>query len=140
MAQDARQPLERFKVNGNVLKITPRFDPRYQSRAGMELMNIVSSLATEGDSSEVVLDISDAVSLPSMMLGIITEARDLTNKAGKKLKIRIKTATYNRMQSLGVGNVFPQSTAAAVEGSDEIELISDVNQPPLRDEKEQNGA
>ncbi len=54
MVNNGNTPVERFQVSGNVLKITPRFDPRYQSRAGMELLNIVSSLAVESGNEEVV--------------------------------------------------------------------------------------
>lgn len=94
--------LERFKVSGNILKLTPRFDPRYQPRAGMELMSILSSLASETDTGEVVLDMSDAASMPSMMLGFIQEAQEMATKSGKRLKVRLKTATYNRLEPLGV--------------------------------------
>ena len=120
--------MERFQVFGNVLKLTPRFDPRYQSRAGMEFMNIVSSLAAESEGKEVVLDISDANALPSMMIGMLCEARELTDKAGKKLKIRLKTATYNRLQSLGLAGVF--SSPPREDGvSDDLELVPDASAP-----------
>ena len=126
MAKDAS--MERFQVNGNVLKLTQRFDPRYQSRAGMELMNIVSSLANEGTEPEVVLDISDANAIPSMMIGMLCEARTLTDKAGKKLKIRIKTATYNRLQSLGLAGIF--SSSPREDGvSEDLELVADATAP-----------
>ena len=129
MAPENKAPMERFQVNGNVLKLTPRFDPRYQARAGMELLNIVSSLAAEESGSrEVVLDISDANALPSMMIGMLCEARDLTDKAGKKLKIRLKTATYNRLQSLGLAGVF--SSQPQADGvSEDLELILDATAP-----------
>ena len=120
--------MERFQVTGNVLKLTPRFDPRYQSRAGLELMNIVTSLAAESDSREVVLDISDATALPSMMIGMLCEAREATDKAGKKLKIRLKTATYNRLQSLGLAGVF--SSPPREDGvPDDLELVPDATAP-----------
>lgn len=120
--------MERFQVFGNVLKLTPRFDPRYQSRAGMEFMNIVSSLAADSGSQEVVLDISDANALPSMMIGMLCEARELTDKAGKKLKIRLKTGTYNRMHSLGLAGIF--SSPPREDGvSDDLELVPDATVP-----------
>ncbi len=120
--------MERFKVSGNVLKLTPRFDPRYQSRAGMEFMNIVSSLAAESGNREVVLDISDANALPSMMIGMLCEARELTDRAGKKLKIRLKTATYNRLHSLGLAGVF--SSPPREDGvPDDLELVPDATAP-----------
>lgn len=120
--------LERFRVSGNVLKVTPRFDPRYQSRAGMEFMNIVSGLAAEGEGNEVVLDISDATALPSMMIGMLCEAREVTDKAGKKLKIRLKAATYNRLQSLGLAGVF--SSPPRADGvPDDLELVPDAAAP-----------
>lgn len=120
--------MERFQVNGNVLKLTPRFDPRYQSRAGLELMNIVSSLAAESQNPEVVLDISDTTALPSMMIGMLCEARELTDKAGKKLKIRLKTATFNRLQSLGLAGVF--SSPPRDDGvSEDLELVADAAAP-----------
>ncbi len=120
--------MERFKVSGNVLKLTPRFDPRYQSRAGMEFMNIVSSLAAESGNREVVLDISDANALPSMMIGMLCEARELTDRAGKKLKIRLKTATYNHLQSLGLAGVF--SSPPREDGvPDDLELVPDAVAP-----------
>ncbi len=123
-----RPSMERFKVSGNVLKLTPRFDPRYQSRAGMEFMNIVSSLAAESGNREVVLDISDANALPSMMIGMLCEARELTDRAGKKLKIRLKTATYNRLQSLGLADVF--SSPPREDGvPDDLELVPDAAVP-----------
>lgn len=119
--------MERFQVKGNVLKITQRFDPRYQSRAGNELMNIVSSLAAESEGSEVVLDISDAMALPSMMIGILYEAKDLTGKAGKRLKIRLKKDTYDRLRSLGLGGVISSSD---VDGDpDGLELVADSASP-----------
>ena len=121
--------MERFQVNGNVLKLTPRFDPRYQSRAGMEMMSIVSSLAAGSGESEVVLDISDAEQLPSMMIGILCEARDITDKAGKKLKIRLKTATYNRLQSLGLAGVFSGAPSGGHGVSEDLELVPDASAP-----------
>ena len=130
MANQGKTPLERFQVHGNVLKITPRFDPRYQSRAGMELLNIVSSLAAESGNPEVVLDVSDATALPSMMIGMLCEARDLTDKAGKKLKIRLKAATYNRLQSLGLAGVF--SSRPREDGvPEDLELVADAAEPEL---------
>ena len=130
MANQGKTPLERFQVHGNVLKITPRFDPRYQSRAGMELLNIVSSLAAESGNPEVVLDVSDAIALPSMMIGMLCEARDLTDKAGKKLKIRLKAATYNRLQSLGLADVF--SSRPREDGvPEDLELVADAAEPEL---------
>lgn len=124
----AKPSMERFQVFGNVLKLTPRFDPRYQSRAGMELMNIVSSLAAESEGPEVVLDISDADALPSMMIGMLCEARELTDKAGKKLKIRLKAATYERLQKLGLAGVF--SSPPRGDGvSDDLELVADASAP-----------
>ncbi len=120
--------MERFRVSGNVLKVTPRFDPRYQSRAGTEFMNIVSGLATGSEGKEVVLDISDANALPSMMIGMLCEARDLTDKAGKKLKIRLKAATYSRLQSLGLAGVF--SSPPRGDGvPDDLELVPDAAVP-----------
>lgn len=120
--------MERFQVFGNVLKLTPRFDPRYQSRSGMEFMNIVSSLAAESGNDEVVLDISDTTALPSMMIAMLGEARELTDKAGKKLKIRIKAATYNRLQSLGLAGVF--SSPPRADGMpDDLELVADASLP-----------
>lgn len=128
MAIDAKPSMERFQVTGNVLKLTPRFDPRYQSRAGMELMNIVSSLAAESEGPEVVLDISDANALPSMMIGMLCEARELTDKAGKKLKIRLKAATYERLQRLGLAGVF--SSPPREDGvPDDLELVADATVP-----------
>lgn len=94
----------------------------------MELMNIVSSLAAESGSPEVVLDISDTKALPSMMIGMLCEARELTDKAGKKLKIRLKTTTYNRLQSLGLSGIF--SSQPRADGmSDDLELIPDASAP-----------
>lgn len=122
---EARPSMERFQVNGNVLKLTTHFDPRYQSRAGMELMNIVSSLAQESEGQEVVLDISDANALPSMMMGILSEARDLTGKAGKRLKIRLKTETYNRLQTLGLAGIFSASPHGGGTASENLELVAD---------------
>jgi anti-anti-sigma regulatory factor len=125
---DNKPSMERFQVTGNVLKLTPRFDPRYQSRAGMEFMNIVSGLAADSGSREVVLDISDANALPSMMIGMLCEARELTDRVGKKLKIRLKTATYNRLQSLGLAGVF--SSPPRADGvSDDLELVPDAAAP-----------
>lgn len=125
---DGKPSMERFRVSGNVLKLTPRFDPRYQSRAGMEMMNIVSSLAAESAEPEVVLDISDADALPSMMIGMLCEARDLADKAGKRLKIRIKTATYNRLESLGLARVF--SSPPREDGVyEDLELVADATAP-----------
>jgi anti-anti-sigma regulatory factor len=125
-----RTKVERFQVCGNVLRITPRFDPRYQSRAGMELLNIVSGLAAESGETEVVLDISDATALPSMMIGMLIEARDLTDRAGKKLKIRLKTATYARLQSLGLADAF--SSSPRVDGvPEDVELIADAVEPEV---------
>lgn len=123
MATEGKPLIERFRVVGNVLKLTRRFDPRYQSRAGSELMDIVSSLASEGEGNEVVLDISDAVALPSMMIGILYEAKDLTGKAGKKLKIRIKETTYNRLKTLGLGGYFSPPEGGGVH--EDLELIAD---------------
>ena len=134
MAKDGKASMERFQVFGNVLKLTPRFDPRYQSRAGLELMNIVSSLAAESEGKEVVLDITDASAIPSMMIGMLTEARGLTDKAGKRLKIRIKTATYERLQSLGLAGVF--SSAPRENGvSDDLELVPDAVAQEPNEEK-----
>lgn len=121
--------MERFQVNGNVLKLTPRFDPRYQSRAGMELMNIVSSLAAESGHPEVILDISDAGHLPSMMLGILCEARDIADRAGKKLRIRLKIATYNRLRTLGLGGLFSTSPCGDPGASEDLELVADAAAP-----------
>lgn len=135
---NGKPSMERFQVSGNVLKITPRFDPRYQSRAGMELMNIVSSLAAESDSPEVVLDISDASALPSMMIGMLCEARDRTDKAGKRLKIRLKNTTYQRLQSLGLAGVF--SSAPRGDGvPEDLELVADATAPTPDDEGTNNG-
>ncbi len=137
MATEGSQSMERFQVKGNVLKLTPRFDPRYQSRAGMELMNIVSSLAAESGDSEVVLDISDAASLPSMMIGMLCTARDLTGKAGKKLKIRLKTSTYSRLQSLGLAGMFSAPPAPGPDSAiADLELVPEAALPD--DEKEEN--
>ncbi|MDR0361706.1 MAG: hypothetical protein LBJ46_03320 [Planctomycetota bacterium] len=123
MSEDFAKPsLERFKVFGNILKLTARFDPRYQPRVGMEMMNILSSLAEECSTPEVVLDMSDAASMPSMMIGFLHEAKELTNKAGKQLRIRIKTDTYNRLQPLGVwGDFSPTPKAGGDSGS--LELV-----------------
>lgn len=119
MQQATRPSIERFQVSGNILKLTPRFDPRYQPRAGIELMNIISSLAEQAEGREVVLDMSDASSMPSMKLGFLQEAQDLTAKLGKKLKVRIKTETYNRLHPLGVlGGLSP------ADGS--LELVAGV--------------
>ena len=134
MAKDGKAAMERFQVFGNVLKLTPRFDPRYQSRAGLELMNIVSSLAAESTEQEVVLDITDATAIPSMMIGMLCEARDLTDKAGKRLKIRIKSATYKRLQELGLAGVF--SNAPREDGgSDDLELVPDAAVPDPDEER-----
>lgn len=128
MAKDAKISMERFQVYENVLKLMPRFDPRYQSRAATEMMTIISSLAAESAEPEVVLDISDANALPSMMIGMLCEARTLTDKAGKKLKIRLKAATYNRLQSLGLAGVF--SSPPRADGmSDDLELVPDAAVP-----------
>ncbi len=128
MSKDAKAPMERFQVHENVLKLTPRFDPRYQSRAATEMMSIISSLASESEGAEVVLDISDATALPSMMIGMLCEARTLTDKAGKKLKIRLKAATYNRLQSLGLAGVF--SSPPREDGvHDDLELVPDAVAP-----------
>ena len=139
MAKEGRPSMERFQVSGNVLKLTPRFDPRYQSRAGMELMNIVSSLAAESSEPEVVLDISDSIALPSMMIGMLCEARDLTDKAGKRLKIRIKAAAYQRLKALGLADVF--CSPAKGEGMfEDLELVADATAPSPDDEGEKHGA
>ncbi len=130
MASQGKTPVERFQVSGNVLKIMPRFDPRYQSRAGMELLNIVSSLAVENENPEVVLDISDATALPSMMIGMLCEARDLADRAGKKLKIRLKAATYGRLQSLGLAGVFT-SRPRGDGVPEDVELVADAAEPEL---------
>ncbi len=130
MSNSGKTQIERFQVNGNVLKITPRFDPRYQSRAGMELLNIVSGIAAESADPEVVLDISDATALPSMMVGMLCEARDRTGKAGKKLKIRLKAATYTRLQSLGLAGAF--SSRPRGDGvPEDLELVADAAEPEL---------
>ncbi|MCC8190336.1 MAG: hypothetical protein LIP77_06810 [Planctomycetes bacterium] len=135
----ARVPMDRFQVTGNVLKVTPRFDPRYQSRASLEFMNIVSILATEGEGSEVVLDITDAAALPSMMIGMLCEARGLTDRAGKRLKIRLKTGTYNRLQALGLAGVF--SSPPRADGvPDDVELVADAAVPDPDHERESHGA
>ena len=134
MARDGRTTMERFQVNGNVLKLTPKFDPRYQSRAGLELMNIVSSLAAESEGEEVVLDITDAYAIPSMMIGMLCEARGLTDKAGKRLKIRIKTATYKRLQDLGLADVF-SSAPREDGGADDLELVPDAVAPNPDEER-----
>lgn len=134
MANNGKPSMERFQVQGNVLKLTPRFDPRYQSRAGLELMNIVTSLAAESEGAEVVLDISDANAFPSMMIGILCEARELTDKAGKKLKIRLKEATYNRLQKLGLADSL-SSPPSANGLSEDLELVADST-PPAPEEKE----
>ena len=123
MAMDGCRSMERFQVCGNVLKLTPKFDPRYQSRAGMELINIVSSLASEGQDPEVILDITDAEAFPSMMFGILCEARDLTDKAGKRLKIRLKKSTYDRLCGLGLERVFTHTPAHG--GPDGLELVAE---------------
>lgn len=128
MSYKGKPSMERFQVNGNVLKLTPRFDPRYQSRAGLELMSIVTSLAAESEGPEVVLDISDSTAFPSMMIGILNEARELTDKAGKKLKIRIREATYNRLQMLGLADsISSPSTANGLPG--DLELVADPATP-----------
>lgn len=112
--------LERFKVSGNILKLTPRFDPRYQPRAGMELMSILTNLASEDGCDEVVLDMSESASMPSMMFGLLQEMQEITSKSGKRLKVRLKSETYDRLNPLGVlGDL---STA---DGS--IELIEKEN-------------
>lgn len=126
MANAGKSSMERFQVTGNVLKITPRFDPRYQARAGTELMNIVSSLATEGQDPDVVLDISDAQALPSMMLGILVEAKDLAGKAGKNLKVRLTKDTYDRLSGLGLGGMFAAGADGAPEG---LEILMDSSSP-----------
>ena len=70
----------------------------------MELMNIIASLAQQGESSEVVVDVSDAGAMPSMMFGFLQEAKEMTERQGKKLKVRIDPKTYERMNILGVLN------------------------------------
>jgi len=117
MESPQRNSLERFKVSGNILKLTTRFDPRYQPRASMELMSIISSLAMDGKGGEVILDMSDAAAMPSMMLGFLQEAQEVTLRSGKKLKVRIKSETYNRLNSLGV-----LGGLSAADGS--LELVS----------------
>ncbi|MDR1612015.1 MAG: hypothetical protein LBT97_04435 [Planctomycetota bacterium] len=120
----AKPSLERFRVSGNILKLTPRFDPRYQPRVGMEMMHILSSLAEECSTPEVVLDMTDAASMPSMMIGFLHEARELAAKAGKKLRIHIKAETYNRLEPLGVwGSFSPAKEKAGNSGS--LELVPD---------------
>ncbi len=117
MENDRRQSLERFKVDGNTLKLTTRFDPRYQPRARMELMTIISSLAEESEGGEVVLDLSDAASVPSMMLGFLHEAQEVTSKSGKRLKLKFKEETYNRLNTLGV--------LKGLDGKSTFEVVSD---------------
>ncbi len=130
MPGSGKAQMERFQVSGNVLKITPRFDPRYQTRAGLELLNIVSGLAAEEGNGEVVLDVSDATALPSMMIGMLCEARDLTDRAGKKLKIRLKAATYCRLQSLGLADAF--SSRPREDGvPEDLELVADAAEPEI---------
>ncbi len=130
-----KSPMERFRVQGNVLKLTPRFDPRYQSRAGSEMMNIVSSLATESREPEVVLDISDAAALPSMLIGMLCEARDLTDKAGKRLKIRLKSSTYSRLESLGLAKMF--STPSRGDGDyEDLEMMPEASAPSPDEERQ----
>ncbi len=122
--------VSRFQVQGNVLKVTSRFDPRYQSRAGMELLNIVSGLAAESGSPEVVLDVSDTSAIPSMMIGMLIEAGDLAGRAGKKLKIRLKAGACDRLQELGLSALF--SSPLRADGVwEEVELMPGASEPGL---------
>lgn len=139
MSSQETSVIERFQVQGNVLKVTPRFDPRFQSRAIMELINIVSSLAEEEKGPEVVLDISAAASIPSMMFGMFCSARDLADKAGKRLKIRFKRDTYRRLQELGLGGIFTPPVNADSEYV-ELEMAADAVPPVYQEEEEKHGS
>lgn len=122
MAGYSEIPLDRFRVQGNRLELTERFDPRYQPRAGAEMMDILASLAQECSDEEVVIDLSRAASMPSMMLGFLQEAKAMANQAGKRLKVRIKSDTYRRLDKLGVMSGF--APVGDAESSESLDLMA----------------
>lgn len=125
-----KMPGERFRVEGNTVQVTPRFDPRYQPHAELELLRILCGLSDELPDSDVVLDLRESAAIPSMMLGCLNEAHDQIKKVGKRLRVRLKTDAYRRLEALGVWGRFHPTEHASQSGDVlEITATTDREEP-----------
>ena len=116
---------ERFRVSGRVLRVTPRFDPRFQPRAMVELLQIVEDLALDAGGGEVMLDLGDCVPLPSLMAGFIGEAVLVATRSGATLRVRMRAECYRRLRTLGLMGMFPEAgEAVRADGVDCVDLTA----------------
>ena len=119
---------ERFRVEDATLKVTRRFDPRYQPRAETELLRILQGLIDDTDSREIVLDLSDCLALPSMMVACIHQAERNVAAAGRELRVRMRADHYRRYGRYRLLDQFDAENAAPVDGVEHLDLKS--RKPP----------
>ena len=114
---------ERFRVDGRTLRVTSRFDPRFQPRAMVELLQIVEDLALDANGGEVMVDLGECVPLPSLMVGFLGEAVLVATRAGAVLRVRMRAECHRRLRTLGLMGIFPEAgEAARVDGVDYVDL------------------
>ena len=116
-------PRERFRVEGATLAVTDRFDPRYQPRAETELLRILHGLMEDADSPEIVLDLSECLALPSMMIACIHQAERDVAAAGRELRIRMRADHYRRYGQYRLLDNFSAAPAAREEGGGGVERL-----------------
>ncbi len=97
---------ERFKVDGNKLIITSRFDPRYQHGAESELLSTLQGMLEESRGNSVVLDLHLRQSLPSMLFGIIAASHQRVSEAGGILVLRIRPEHQKSVDLTGMRRIF----------------------------------
>lgn len=120
---------ERFRVEGAVLKVTRHFDPRYQPRAEVELLRILQGLLDDTDAREIVLDLTDCVALPSMMVGCIHQAEHNVAAADRKLRIRMRADHYRHYDRFGLLNSFDADQPVMSPGADGVECLDLKSRP-----------
>ena len=120
---------ERFHVSGRVLRVTPRFDPRFQPRAMVELLQIIEDLSLDAAGGEVTLDLGESVPLPSLMAGFIGEAVLVATRSRATLRVRMRAECYWRLRTLGLMGMFPEAGEAVRAG--DVECVDLTARPTM---------
>ncbi len=103
--------IERFRIEGNRLIVTSRFDPRYQREAEGELLHTLDGLFEERTDGRVVLDLHDRNDLPSMLIGLIMEAHRRATSAGRSLILVVRPDHLKSLHFVGLQRVFDETAS-----------------------------
>lgn len=97
---------ERFHVEGNRLVVTSRFDPRLQRESEGELLDTLQGLLEEKADDTILLDLSSRTSFPSMLIGVLVEARQRATEAGKGILVRVRAEHLRSLEWAGMNRIF----------------------------------